>query len=189
MIGFCGRRNIIILQAAVLMAACSALPPPDPVRVSEARELVDAGVAELRQGKVDQAKAAFAMAADLVPLPEAIDGLGCAALRGGDLRSAQAYFLAAYEQDNEYAPALAHLAFLYETQGYTKEAERLYASALAADPRLFRDRNNFTAFLYDNGKADRAAARHELLKARAIVPHPVIEENLNVLDGANHGQN
>ena len=106
----------------------------------------------------------------------------------GDAAAAQRYFLAAYDADNSYSFALAHLALLYDLQHADNAAELLYRQALAENPRLSDARNNFAAFLLDKRRASADEVRRQLRKAYLLVRHPLIEQNLKAMQGVNDGQ-
>ena len=52
---------------------------------------------------------------------------------------------------------------------------------MAEDPKNFRSRNNFAAFMVDlksGDKAELSNALSELLKAEALAQHPLIQDNI-----------
>jgi len=177
--------KLLLLAAA---AACAPYERPDAVRIAEALAIVDRGTAALRSGDLSAAATAFELAFENGRLPAALDGLGCVAFRRSDAPGAQRYFLAAYDADNSYTQALAHLALLYHLRHLDQPAETLYRRALAENPRLFDARNNFAVFLSDKHKAAAHEVQRELEKAYLLVPHAVIAENLGVMQGMTHGQ-
>ncbi len=168
--------------AALLAVGCAPLFHPGPADVLRARELVDIGVAALRDGRLEDARAAFALGVELAADPAAVDGLGCVALLEGRLEEAGRYFSMARCLDESYAPAAGHQALLSEILGDKKAAWKLYLDALTGDPLLFRERNNFAVFLFDNTDKALQDVRGELLKAKTVAEHPLIEENLKTLD-------
>jgi len=174
--------RIIFLFLAGLASACAPVVKPalDLDAKRQALKLVDQGVVQLRAGELDAASASFRVAYDIEALPQALDGLGAAAYLQGDYNAAENYYIRAYQLDNTYYEAIGNLALLYESQGNKEGAERLYNIAVQKVPTNFRIRNNFGAFLYDKDSSSRAkeTARIELIKAKALAAHPLIENNL-----------
>jgi len=169
-----------LFLAVGMFTGCIVSPkPPDAARVNEAHALTDLGTVELRRGALDAAGAVFRLALELAPLPEALDGLGCVSFLRGDLDGAEQFYWGALELAPEYPQALGNLALLYEARGEREMARELYVRALRSEPRNFRARLNFAAFLHgENDRTLTQVARTELLKARAIAVHPLIEGNL-----------
>ena len=58
-------------------------------------------------------------------------------------------------------------------------AGELYEQAIREEPKNFRARNNYAAFL--ERTKDSTVARRELLKAAALIDHPLIRQNLDQL--------
>jgi len=161
---------------------------PSITQQQRALELIDQGALHLRQGELDRAKAAFTVAKNLAPLPQALDGLGAAAFLAGDYAAAQRYFVGAYKLDPSYSEALANLAILYEALEFTKEAQILYRRAISENPENYRARNNFAASLYDHNKIELNEVRSELLRAEALVQHPLILDNLKIIEDLENGK-
>ncbi|MGI6523690.1 MAG: tetratricopeptide repeat protein [Bdellovibrionota bacterium] len=176
------KRLLIFLMC--IFSACSVVQPEsNPANIMQARDLIDAGVIKMRLGQLTEAQAIFELALELAPLAETFDGLGCLAFLRGDFKEAQRLFLTAYDRDEEYAPALEHLALLYEVYGFLEEADALYLKALSIDPTLLGGRNNRAAFLFDNHLGSDSEIKNEFLKAKTVADHPVIKANLKALDG------
>ena len=167
--------------------ACSPSAPPEAIDVRDADALVSQGTLLLRHEKLEEAEAAFRVALDLYDSPAAVDGLGCVAMLRGDAARAQALFIRAYEMDESYTNSLGNLALLYELLGFTDEAKLLYQRALLENPRNYRFRNNFAAFLHDKVMRTELS-REEFRKAQALVKHEIIEDNLDTLE-RNNGRN
>ena len=164
------------------LIACSIVRESDVNAEHQAKELIDLGVLALQENDLDRAEAAFDLASEIAPIPEALDGLGCVALKRGQVRLAEYFFISAYEYDSNYTTALANLAFLYDTNGLHSDAENLYKTTLLTDPRNFKARNNYAALLADyNDKKDVELSKKQLLKAEALAAHPVIVNNLKKL--------
>jgi Tfp pilus assembly protein PilF len=179
------RMILVFLSTWILLSGCTAQRQPSLDDEVRARELIDQGVLELRAGGLEQARASFELAYELAPSAAALDGMGCAAMLQGDVAGAEKLLLSAYEFDQEYTNSLGNLALLYEIQGMREEARRLYERAVQENPKNFRFRNNFAAFLIEYGSeaSDRARAREQLQKARAMAPHPLVGENLEQFGG------
>lgn len=170
-----------VLALVITFGGCvpPVSPHPDSEKIREARALVDRGTVELRQGRLPQAEAAYRVALELTPLPAGFDGLGCVAFLQGDIPKAQSFWLRALELNPQYSQALGNLALLYETIGDFARSEALYKAALRAEPRNFRARNNYAAFLLrKNDRTLDDKPRAELLKAYTVARHPAIEANL-----------
>jgi tetratricopeptide (TPR) repeat protein len=169
------------LFIAVVLTACGVAPaPPAPNRVADARKLVDRGTVELRRGALDKAAASYQLALELNPFPAAFDGLGCVAFLRGEFALAERYFKGALAVSPSYSETLGNLALLYEAQGRRMEAEELFKAALNRDPRNYRARVNYAAFLVSaNDRTLKESAYTELLKARAVVAHPITEMNIS----------
>ncbi len=169
-----------IIVCSLFIVGCAAVTPTPPTASQEtAGRLVDQGVQAMRDGRLDDADASFQAAYEIANFPAAIDGLGCVALRRKQYDRAIELFKSAYEIDNEYTRALGNLALAYELNGDRELAEATYKQAIYEDPEDFRARGNYGGMLIDFGTAaDIERAKKELMKAYAIVPHPVIEQNL-----------
>ena len=154
-------------------------PNLDDLRRSQ--QLIDRGVLYLRNNDAQNAMANFEVALELDYSAEALDGIGATYFLMGDYKQAQNYFLKAYNENNSYAPALEHLALLYELFHYNEEAEILYNQALALEPKLYSARNNKAIFQYENKILGKSELKSEILKAQAIFGHKVINENLKRL--------
>ena len=154
---------------------------PTLEQTREAYRLVDQGTLELREGSIDKAKASFEVAFEIGQITSALDGIGCAAYAAGDLKQAEYWFFKAYQHDPSYVPAIRNLASVYEAKGEVANAEQLLRDAISADPGDYRARNNLAVLLrdFDRGKLNEASG--ELRKAFATVPHPTIEQNIDIL--------
>lgn len=179
-----GRLLVVLLVFGVggVGVGCAPIPTAQPAALDtvEALRQVDAGTIHLRAGEFDQAEAAFSVAFELGQLVEALDGLGCVAFMRGDLRTAARYFRAAQEHDPTYGHALANLALVFEAAGQPEDALAAHQRALELDPSNFRARTNYAAFIAQlNGSTMEPGtdAHRQLLRARAIYPHPLIEWN------------
>lgn len=172
-------RLILALIAWVLLGCAPVASKPPTADPAIATNLIDQGVASMRQGKLEAAEASFQAAYEIANLPAAVDGLGCIALRRKDYAKAIELFKTAYDIDNSYSRALGNLALAYELSGDMESAEAAYKQAIFENPADYRARGNLGGLLIDYGTdTDRQRAKGELQKAYAIVPHPVIEQNL-----------
>jgi tetratricopeptide (TPR) repeat protein len=170
-------KRLILVVTALLVGGCVAISPEPPVMaVSRSLELIDLGTTHLRQAELDKAWAAFSLAHDIYPLPQAADGLGCVAFLRGDFLGAEAFFVKAHQMDESYHEAIGNLALLYEHLGYLDQAQELYQYVIDQNPDNFRARNNFAVFLKEQQLP--AQARTHLLKAEASSFHPLVRNNL-----------
>ncbi len=145
----------------------------------EAQRLIDQGSAYLRVGDLTNAAASFQVAAEITVSAEAIDGLGCVDFLRGDIDAADLRFQEALDLNPRYGEALLHRAAIHEARGDIIGAEELFNQVIEADPKNVRARNNLAALLAKHGgESGRRLAYQELLKASALVPHPIIADNL-----------
>ena len=172
-------RIIFFAVLGLYLSGCSFLDQPGIHDRGQIEKLVDQGVGYMREGKLDEAEAAFKVALEIGNSAAALDGMGCVAFRRGETKRAEEFFWRAYEVDATYNNSLGNLALLYESQGLRLKALELYRRSLDLDPYNFRSRNNYAVFLADG---DIPKARGELLKAKALAPHSVIKDNLNALE-------
>lgn len=173
--------NIILFFSAIAIIGCSVQEPPSSAARHRAGELIDQGVIALENGDLERAQAAFEVAGEVAQIPQSADGLGCVAFLKGDLDLAERYFLQAYDIDPTYDHVLGNLALLYEERGETERAHQFYESALTRSPESFQYRNNFAVFLEQRLQA-KAEARAQLKKGEALLPHPLIEANLEAIE-------
>ncbi|MBX7143315.1 MAG: tetratricopeptide repeat protein [Oligoflexia bacterium] len=171
----------LLLRAALVsliisVTACSPtiiLPSLEERR--RAISLVDEGTLQLRQGELSSAEASFRVAYDLAYLPQALDGLGCVALRRQDFKNAEKFFRGALELDPTYIQALANLAFLLEEQGNSKKAEQLYRKSVELDPANAGVRNNFAVNLAHG--PHQHLALEQFQAALVLSGNPAIRDN------------
>ncbi|MDR5865254.1 type IV pilus biogenesis/stability protein PilW [Halomonas koreensis] len=83
---------------------------------------------------------------------EAYTRLGTAYLERDNLPRALSALNRALEIAPDDAEALQAMAVVYQRQGEATLADRTFRRALEADPTLTRARNNYAAFLYDQGR-------------------------------------
>ncbi len=168
------------IMLLICCVGCVARQQFHPDKEQLSLRLVDQGTALMHNGKLDQAQAAYQAAREINNSALAVDGLGCVAYRRGDIKYAERLFWEAYHLDHEYNHPLANLAFLYEEQGEHERALRLYREVLALEPEDVEARNNFAGFLANQKRL--YEAREELLKAEALLPHPLIQNNIKNLE-------
>jgi len=173
-------KKLILIAIVLLMSGCVFGMNPSMDDEQEVSRLVDEGILHMREGDLDRAKANFELAGDLTVSAAAVDGLGCIAFLQEDYALAEELFWQAYETDSTYNNSLGNLALLFEKQGRKAEAEKLFAQAMREDPKNFRMRNNYAAYLGDN-KGPKERAFSELYKAQALFNHPMIYDNINIL--------
>ena len=179
----------LILISILMLSACTFQSKYYQVTEQEISSLFNRGVMHLKTGDLDQAQIAFNLILELKTIPEALDGLGCVALRRQEYRMAQKFFILAWQIDPKYTQAVANLAYLYEITGKLDLAERTYQNAVIQAPTNYQLRNNYGAFLYDSVDKNplnkdfekHVLAYNELLKARQISDDLIIQGNLNKL--------
>ncbi|MFG6137949.1 type IV pilus biogenesis/stability protein PilW [Halomonas sp. B23F22_10] len=91
--------------------------------------------------------------------------LGTAYLERNNLPRALSALDRALEIDADAPEALQAMAIVYQRQGEDALADETFRRALDADPDLTRARNNYAAFLYDQGRIREAC--HQLEQAAA----------------------
>lgn len=87
--------------------------------------------------------------------------LGIAYLERNNLSRAIASLDRALEIDPRDAEALQAMALVYRRQGEASLADESFKQALAADPGMTRARNNYAAFLYEEGRVREACEQLE----------------------------
>jgi tetratricopeptide (TPR) repeat protein len=108
------RLNFAAILALSLSSQSFASVPT--TRPAESSVMYQAGVALAKQGKVDEAIAAFEKALETDPRNELLlDATGAAYSLKGDFERAKQYFLECLETDSGFAPARKNLAITYFT--------------------------------------------------------------------------
>jgi len=140
------------------------------LEVSIQKLLVQA-VDSLRRGdahSLEDAESALLVARELDPQDARIlDGLGCVALRRGDLSEAKALFQQSISARRDYDRPYAHLAEIAETQGDISAARELLEIAVRLNPLNPQTRTNYALFLREHLR-DEAAAKQEMEKAKQV---------------------
>lgn len=176
-------RKVCALSIFLLLLACATAHKPTPDDLTKALRLIDQGTAHIRQGDLDQAQAAFEVAYELAELSAAVDGLGCVSFLKGDLLAAEQYFVKAYQMDENYAHSLGNLALLHESEQSFLSAQKLHYRAVEENPKNHRFRNNLAVFLSESPYQEESEqTKKELLKAQALVNHPLISNNLAIIE-------
>ncbi len=152
-----------------------------------AMQLVDQGVTQLRQGRLNEALAAFTMAYEIAPVAAAVDGQGCVAVLEGRYSDAEMLFNRAYEMDGKYDNALGNLALLMELTGRQDKAKELYNQVVALFPEHPGFRNNRAVLEYNQGERKMLVVQ-ELEKADLVAEHRVVKANLERLKGESSGR-
>lgn len=174
-----GRTFSILVCTAHLLGCFAPLAVPEG-HFRKADALVDVGTRFLREGRLVDARKAFALASELAPVASAVDGLGCVALMEGRYDSAEGYFREAYEMDRSYDEALVNLGLLKELQGKPIEARAIYLRYLEKSPSSGSARNNLAALEYDGGRGTIETVE-SLEKSIVLSDQGVIRDNLVVL--------
>lgn len=115
----------------------------------------------LLSGCVSQQNSKIMPKTDNADATAAYTRLGVAYLERNNLRRATASLNRALEISPQDAEALQALALVYTRQDETRLADRTFRQALAADPEMTRARNNYAAFLYEEGQVAEACAQLE----------------------------
>lgn len=157
-------------------------------RQDRAMQLVDEGSTQLRQGRLNEALAAFTMAYEFAPVAAAVDGQGCVAVLEGRYQDAEMLFNKAYQMDGEYDNALGNLALLMELTGRQDKAKELYNQVVARFPEHPGFRNNRAVLEYDQGER-KMLVMQELEKADLVAEHGVVKANLERLKRESSGKN
>ena len=163
-----------------LLVGCTPLQEPSLNDYRESLTQIDKGVLKLREGELEEAKAAFKVSLELNPSAAAYDGLGCVAIMEKRYSDAETLLWKAYNMDRQYDHVLGNLAFLYEAKGEIQTAKRFYLEAIDKNPSQFRFRNNFAAYLWDHesyGNSSRGALE-QLRKARSLSDDELIQQNI-----------
>ncbi|NMC62800.1 MAG: tetratricopeptide repeat protein [SAR324 cluster bacterium] len=175
-------KALIHLILIIFLSACSVIETPDPFQIQQAELHVDRGSIYLELNDLQRAEAEFGLALEIAPLAAAMDGLGCVTMMKGDFKEAEKLFQKAHEMDISYHHSLANLALLYEIQGDKRKAQEFYEEEIGLELMDYRARNNYAALRYDLFE-DLDEAQGLMLQAQAINTHPLIQDNLSVLEG------
>jgi len=92
---------------------------------------------------------------------EAYTRLGIAYLERDNLSRAMNALGRALEMNPRDAQALQAMAMVHQRQGGARLADATFRRAIEADPSLTRARNNYAAFLYDQGRLEEACEQLE----------------------------
>jgi Tfp pilus assembly protein PilF len=172
-------KKVLVIVVLQLTASCVTALAPSFEDARETQRLVDEGVYFMREGNLERAAADFELASDLTVSAAAIDGLGCVAFMQGEYEKAESLFWEAYDTDSTYNNSLGNLALLYEKLGNKAKAKELFEQAVLADPKNYRMRNNYAAYL-DANSGSKSRTIKELYKAEALFNHPMIYDNINI---------
>ena len=138
------------------------------------------GNAYRRQGRNDEAVAAFRRALDIRPHVKTLSNLGATLRRMGKIAEAERTYERALVLDPESAIAHVGLGLVYAESGRPEDALREYERALTLDPQFAAVYINIGALLQSQGKLDEAAAAF----ARGIIIDPTLSDahyNLGVV--------
>lgn len=120
------------------------------------------GISFDRQGKLDEAVAAFAKMTELEPNSfEAHDNLGQALHRAGRSQEAVPHFRRAVELKPDDAQAAAHLGIALMQTGRIREAVDVYARSMELAPPSAQAHSEFGAILLAAGRPDLARSHIE----------------------------
>jgi len=117
------------------------------------------GVALFKQGKLDEAIAAFLQAIQLDPkYVAAYNNLGNALKEQGKLEDAIAAYRQVIQLDPKLAAGYSNLGIALKEQGKLEEAIIAYRQAIELDPKYVAAYNNLGVVLSDQGKLEEAIA-------------------------------
>ncbi|HSH49508.1 MAG TPA: type IV pilus biogenesis/stability protein PilW [Halomonas sp.] len=125
-----------------------------PVTVLLASLLLSGCMSQQTTGKVTPSP-------DSESAAQAYTRLGIAYLERNNLSRAMASLDRALKIDPRDAEALQAMALVYKRQGEASLADELFRKALAADSEMTRARNNYAAFLYEEGRIREACKQLE----------------------------
>lgn len=169
-----------ILLILALLAGSSCVRYQPAKLKPEAAKMVEKGVVLLRRGELEQADAAFEVAAILHPHAITSDALGCICLVKSDLPCAERHFKEALKRDSSYVHGWNHLALLYELRGDRDLALVTYQRVLQMEPLDYAARNALAANQAELGQF--ADAKSEFRKAIAVAELPLIVDNLRTME-------
>lgn len=179
LIPVCLLRSVAAYLGVLVLMSCVPTRVDNIDSTFRSDELIDAGVVQLRAGRLREAQAAFEVAEQLTgDNPAAVDGKGCVALMRGEFEEAERLFWKAYHT-GQYDDVLSHLALLYELKGEKEQARLFFEEAVRRNPGSFRARNNRAAFLFHTNE-NINDVHEELLRAAALSNAPRIQMNLAV---------
>lgn len=120
--------------------------------------------------------------------------MGIEYMEQGHLRRAQSKLDRALEIDAKAPEALQAQALLYQRQGESALADRFFIRALEEAPRFTRARNNYAAFLFDQGRTEDACNQLEQAtrdlkydnRAQLFTNLGICQRELGNLDAARH---
>ena len=173
-------RCVLVIFGVFLLAGCANMRVPTAQEQHKALDLVDQGVREMRLGDLVRARMNFLLSYELVESAAALDGIGCVALLEKKYDEAEIAFIRVMKAFPEYTQVYANMALLLEQRGANDRAMDYYQTALDLQPDDFKVRNNYAVLLQKLGK--KAEARVQLLKAEALMRHPLITTNQDFLE-------
>lgn len=125
--------------------------------------LVLVGMGALMTGCVTTSDSSFARKADSAKAEREYVQLGLAYLQQRDFKQAHEYLDRALAINDKSAPALAGYGLLYQSEGESALAEKMFNQALSVDSGFTQGRSYYAAFLYANGRFQ--AAYDQLTRA------------------------
>jgi tetratricopeptide (TPR) repeat protein len=160
----------------------AAPPPPGsglvpaagaaPVDATKLAADINAAMALSREGKVDEAIAAYeAILASAPGVPLVHFNLGTAYKKKGDLPKAEAAMRRSFELDPAFVDGYVGLATLFAESGKQDEAIEVVRQGVAANERS--GRLQYALGVLAEGKGDAATAKQAFLKAEELDPQNV----------------
>lgn len=152
------KRELFIIVFCGLLGCVQIPPRPNIVSQLRAQQLLDYGTIALREGRLREAEEAFVASHTVIPGPAALDALGCLEFRRGNFVDAGKLFRTAYENDNSYTEAMAHLGILAAMLGELHDAETLLNHAVMKHPEQANYHRYLATVLDQLGKKSDNAA-------------------------------
>jgi tetratricopeptide (TPR) repeat protein len=158
------------IKLAPPRAAGSTGDPAADKAMAELRAGVEQAIALTKEGKLDEAEAAYkALIAKAPTIHQLYYNLGVVQAQKKDAASAEASYLKALEVKPDYTEAQSALTTLYLSTGQAAKANEMTAKAATANPNDAKAQFQVGYVAFNSGKYDEAAEAFK--KAEAIDPN------------------
>lgn len=149
----------------------NSTPLLDVESIRMGRTVMDAANDSFQRGNFTAAAQQFELAYQLGKEAEALDGLGCIAMRLGRVVEAQQRFAQAIDRDATYGAAYGHLALAQEALGKVIEADRSFLDGIAVKPGDAQLRYDYAQFLVRRGRKEESKIL--MAQVHSMVPKPI----------------